>query len=82
MRQTTEPERAIIAVLRKERRRKAKERARRRYDKKEMIVCSAKVRRADAIEFKRICDEEKTTKHAAIKAYIERAVDEKALRFW
>lgn len=69
-------------MLRQERRRKAQERARKRYDKKEMVVCSAKIRRADAIAFKRLCDENKTTKHAAIKEYIERAVDEDALFWW
>lgn len=82
MRQITETEQALVAVLRQERRRKAQERARRRYDLKEMLVCSAKVRRADATAFKRLCDENRTTKHAAIKAYIERAVDEGALRLW
>lgn len=82
MRQMTETERALLSVLKQERRRTAQKRATQKYDKREMFVCSAKVRRADAIAFKRLCDEEKTTKHAAIKGYIERAVDEKALKFW
>ena len=82
MKQQTETERALIAALKMERRRQAQKKAIKKYDKRMMVVCSAKIKRADERAFRDICEAEHTTKHAAIKAYIERAVDEGALRFW
>lgn len=82
MKQQTETERALIKALKMERRRQAQRRATKKYDKKTLIVCSAKIKRADEKAFRELCDAARTTKHAAIKGYIERAVDEGALRFW
>lgn len=82
MKQQTETEQALIAVLRMERRRRAQRMAIRKYDKEKMVVCSAKIKRADERVFRSLCEAEHTTKHAAIKGYIERAVDEGSLRFW
>ena len=82
MQRQTETEKALLSVLRMERRRQAQKKATKKYDKKMLIVCSAKIKRSDERAFRKLCEAENTTKHAAIKAYIERAVDEGTLRIW
>ena len=78
----TETEKTLQGLLKAERRRVRQLKAQLKYHKREFRVLSTKVKTQAAEDFISLCKEEKTTVHAALKAYTERATDEGALQWW
>lgn len=78
----TETERALQGLLKAERRRVRQLQAQLKYHKREFRVLSTKVKTPAADKFIALCQEKKTTVHAALKAYTERATDEGELLLW
>ena len=73
----------VIAEMRKAQKKAAAlSRAVKKWDKKNMSVCSAKVKKEDADAFKEVCRANGITRHQAIKNYILAVIFEKKLYFW
>lgn len=79
---TTETERTLQALLKKERRRVRQLQAQLKYHKRAFRTLSTKVTAGAAERFIELCKAEGTTVHGAIKAYTERATDEGSLKIW
>ena len=80
--QQTETEKTLQGLLKAERRRVRQLKAQLKYHKREFRVLSTKVKASAAEGFAALCKEKKTTVHAALKAYTERATDEGELLLW
>lgn len=70
----TVTERVLLRVLAVERRRNAQKRASEKWQAKNTKVVSTKVRKQTAEQFKALCEKNNTTRHIALKNYVEKAV--------
>jgi hypothetical protein len=67
--------------LREAKRRKAAIKAARKWDKAHTLTCGAKVPRETAEQFMRLCEENGTTRHAVIAAYIKACLSAQKIYF-
>lgn len=81
-RQNQELTRVIAEMLKVQKKATAISRAVKKWDRKNMAVCSAKVKKEDADAFKEVCRANGITRHQAIKGYIQAVIYEKKLYFW
>ena len=85
MLQRTETEASLmraLAEIRKNKRRKALQKAQKKYHERCFAVVSTKIKKADSNRFIELCNAENMTRHEVLRIYIERANDHNNVFFW